>query len=297
VGTTFGYALTRTSIPLKPLFMITAILPMITPPFVNAFAFILLLGRMGVVNIFLEKYFHFKFIIYGWHGVVISQTITTFPLAFLVTSAAFSSFDTSLEDSAQDLGARDFRVFRTITLPLITPALMAASLLIFMSNLSAFGAPALLGGGLSVLAVEAVMQTLGVMDWGMGTTISIILLVPSFLLFYLQGVYKSKRSYVTVTGAPSHEQIQPTPGKIKWPLFGFLMLVTLSVFVLYIVIFAGGFAKVWGVDNSFSLAHYRLLFENTGRSIVNSLGMSSVGALCAALLGLMIAYLVERKRG
>ena len=131
MGTIFGYALTRTTIPLKPVFMVTAILPMITPPFVNAFAFILLLGRMGVINLFLEKYFGFKFIIYGWHGVVISQIITTFPLAFLVTSAAFSSFDTSLEDSAQDLGARDFRVFRTITLPLITPALMAAMLLIF----------------------------------------------------------------------------------------------------------------------------------------------------------------------
>ena len=295
VGTAFGYAMARTTIPLKPLFMVTAILPMITPPFVNAFAFILLLGRMGVINIFLEKYFHFKFIIYGWHGVVISQIITTFPLAFLVTSAAFSSFDTSLEDSAQDLGARDFRVFRTITLPLITPALMAATLLIFMSNLSAFGAPALLGGGLSVLAVESVMQTLGVMDWGMGTTISIILLVPSFLLFYLQSIYKSKRSYVTVTGAPAHAEIRPTPGKVKWALFGFLSIISLMVFVLYMVIFAGGFARVWGVDNSFTLNHYRLLFENAGRSIVNSLWMSCVGALGAAVLGLVIAYLIERK--
>jgi iron(III) transport system permease protein len=295
VGTVFGYAMTRTTIPLKPIFMVTAILPMITPPFVNAFAFILLLGRVGIINIYLEKFFHFKFIIYGWHGVVISQIITTFPLAFLVTSAAFSSFDRSLEDSAQDLGARDFRVFRTITLPLITPALMAASLLIYMSNLSAFGAPALLGGGLSVLAVEAVMQTLGVMDWGMGTTISMILLVPSFLLFYFQGVYRSKRSYVTVTGAPAHAEARPTPGKIRWPLFIFCSLISLIVFIIYLVIFAGGFAKVWGVDSSLTLAHYKLLFINAGRSILNSLWMASVGALGAALVGLVIAYLIERK--
>jgi iron(III) transport system permease protein len=295
VGTVFAYAMTRTTIPLKSIFMVTAILPMITPPFVNAFAFILLLGRVGIINIYLDKLFHFKFIIYGWHGVVISQIITTFPLAFLVTSAAFSSFDRSLEDSAQDLGARDFRVFRTITLPLITPALMAATLLIYMTNLSAFGAPALLGGGLSVLAVEAVMQTLGVMDWGMGTTISIILLVPSFLLFYFQGVYRSKRSYVTVTGAPAHAEARPTPGKIRWPLFAFCSLISLIVFVIYAVIFAGGFAKVWGVDSSLTLAHYRLLLVNAGRSIINSLWMASVGALGAALVGLVIAYLIERK--
>lgn len=295
LGTTFGYAMTRTTIPLKPLFMVMAILPMITPSFVNAFAFILLLGRRGVINMFLEKYFNVKFIIYGWHGVVISQIMTTFPLAFLVTSAAFSSFDTSLEDSAQDLGAKDWHVFRTITLPLVTPALMAASLLIFMSNLSAFGAPALLGGGLSVLSVESVMQTLGVMDWGMGTTISIILLVPSFLLFYFQSAYKSKRSYVTVTGAPAYAEVKPTPAKIKWPLFGFLLLISSCILVLYVVIFAGGFAKVWGVDNTFTFAHYRLLFENTGRSILNSLWMSSTGALGAALVGLTIAYLIERR--
>jgi iron(III) transport system permease protein len=139
------------------------------------------------------------------------------------------------------------------------------------------------------------MQTLGVMDWGMGTTISIILLVPSFLLFYFQSIYKSKRSYVTVTGAPAHAEIRPTPGKTKWVLFGFLAMISLIVFVLYVVVFAGGFARVWGVDNSFTLNHYRLLFENAGRSIVNSLWMSSVGALGAAVVGLLIAYLIERK--
>ncbi len=295
VGTTFGYALTRTNVPFRPLFMISAILPMITPPFVNAFAFILLLGRRGVINIYLNEIFGFKFIIYGVHGVIISQIITTFPLAFLITSASFSGLDPSLEDSAFDLGAREFRVFRTITMPLMTPALMAATLLIFMSNLSAFGAPALLGGGMSVLSVEAVMQTLGVMDWGMGTTISIILLIPSFLLFYFQGVYKSRRSYVTVTGAPAHSETRPTPAVIKWSLFTFLSLASMVIMVLYLVIFAGGFAKVWGVDSSFTLAHYRLLFQNAGRSIINSLWMASVGALGAAMVGLVIAYLVVRR--
>ncbi|PQP33305.1 hypothetical protein C6A37_13605, partial [Desulfobacteraceae bacterium SEEP-SAG9] len=77
-------------------------------------------------------------------------------------------------------------------------------------------------------------------------------------------------------------------------LFGFLSIISLMVFVLYMVIFAGGFARVWGVDNSITLNHYRLLFENAGRSIVNSLWMSCVGALGAAVLGLVIPYLMER---
>jgi len=295
VGMIFAYGMTRTDLPLKSLFMITAILPMITPPFINAFALILLLGRNGVINIFLDQWLGIKFVIYGYHGVILSEILTTFPLAYLIISAAFSGLDSTLEDSAQDLGADPLTVLRTVTLPLITPAILAATLMVFMTNLSAFGAPALLGGGISVLAVESVIQTLGVLDWGMGTTLSVILLIPSFLLFYFQNWYRSKRSYVTITGAPAHTEIRKTPWKIKGPIFGFCLLLSVIILITYLVILLGGFSKVWGVDSSFTLHHYRLVLTNTLRSITNSLFLSSIGAFFATLLGLLIAYLLVRQ--
>jgi iron(III) transport system permease protein len=295
IGMIFAYGMTRTDLPLKSLFMIMAILPMITPPFINAFALILLLGRNGVINVFLERWLGFKWVIYGYHGVILSEVLTTFPLAYLIISAAFSGLESTLEDSAQDLGAKPLTVLRTVTLPLITPAILAAALMVFMTNLSAFGAPALLGGGISVLAVESVIQTLGVLDWGMGTTISVMLLIPSFLLFYFQNWYRSKRSYVTITGAPASTEIQKTPWRIKGPIFGFCLLLSGIILVTYLVIFLGGFSRVWGVDSSFTLNHYRLVFTNTLRSITNSLILSSIGALFAALLGLLISYLVVRQ--
>jgi iron(III) transport system permease protein len=295
IGMVFAYGMTRTDLPWKWLFMITAILPMITPPFINAFALILLLGRNGVVNVFLERWLGFKFVIYGYHGVILSEMLTTFPLAYLIISAAFSGLDSTLEDSAQDLGAKPLRVLFTVTLPLITPAILTATLMVFMSNLSAFGAPALLGGGISVLAVESVIQTLGVMDWGMGTTLSVILLIPSFFLFYFQNWYRSKRSYVTITGQPTHTEFRPTPWKIKGPVLAFCLFLSVIILVTYAVIILGGFAKVWGVDSSFTLNHYRLVFTNTIRSITNSLVLSSIGALLATLLGLLTAYLVVRQ--
>ncbi|MDH4268553.1 MAG: iron ABC transporter permease, partial [Deltaproteobacteria bacterium] len=295
VGMVFAFGMTRTDLPWKSLFLVTAILPMITPPFINAFALILLMGRNGVINVFLDQWLGFKLVIYGYHGVIISEILTTFPLAYLIISAALSNLDSTLEDSAQDLGANHLTVLRTVTLPLITPAIMAATLMVFMTNLSAFGAPALLGGGISVLAVESVIQTLGVLDWGMGTTLSVIILIPSFLLFYFQNWYRSKRSYVTVTGAPAHAEIRKTPWKIKGPIFGFCLLLSGIVLVTYLVIFLGGFSKVWGVDSSFTLNHYRLVFTNTLRSITNSLLLSSIGALFATFLGLLIAYLIVRQ--
>ena len=295
IGLIFAYGMTRTDLPLKSLFMITAILPMITPPFINAFALILLLGRNGVINVFLDRWLGVKWVIYGYHGVILSEILTTFPLAYLILSAAFSGLDSTLEDSAQDLGARPWTVLRTVTLPLITPAIMAATLMVFMTNLSAFGAPALLGGGISVLAVESVIQTLGVLDWGMGTTLSVILLIPSFLLFYFQNWYRAKRSYVTITGAPAHTEIRKTPWRAKAPILAFCLLLSAIILTTYLVIFLGGFSRVWGVDSSFTLNHYRLVFTNTLRSITNSVILSSVGALLATILGLLMAYLLVRQ--
>ena len=295
IGLIFAYGMTRTDLPLKSLFMVTAILPMITPPFINAFALILLLGRNGVINVFLDRWLGFKLVIYGYHGVILSEILTTFPLAYLIISAAFSGLDSTLEDSAQDLGARPWTVLRTVTLPLITPAIMAAMLMVFMTNLSAFGAPALLGGGISVLAVESVIQTLGVLDWGMGTTLSVILLIPSFLLFYFQNRYRAKRSYVTITGAPAHTEVRKTPWRAKAPILAFCLLLSAIILTTYLVIFLGGFSRVWGVDGSFTLNHYRLVLTNTLRSITNSVILSSIGAAFATILGLLIAYLLVRQ--
>jgi iron(III) transport system permease protein len=295
IGTIFAYGMTRTDLPLKSLFMITAILPMITPPFINAFALILLLGRNGVINVFLDRWLGVKWVIYGYHGVILSEILTTFPLAYLIISAAFSGLDSTLEDSAQDLGAKPWTVLRTVTLPLITPAIMAATLMVFMTNLSAFGAPALLGGGISVLAVESVIQTLGVLDWGMGTTLSVILLIPSFLLFSFQNRYRAKRSYVTITGAPAHTEIRRTSWRAKGPILAFCLFLSAIILITYLVILLGGFSRVWGVDGSFTLNHYRLVFTNTLRSIINSVILSSIGAVFATILGLLIAYLLVRQ--
>jgi iron(III) transport system permease protein len=167
--------------------------------------------------------------------------------------------------------------------------------MVFMTNLSAFGAPALLGGGISVLAVESVIQTLGVLDWGMGTTLSVILLIPSFLLFYFQNWYRAKRSYVTITGAPAHTEIRKTPWRAKGPILAFCLFLSAIILITYLVIFLGGFSRVWGVDSSFTLNHYRLVFTNTLRSITNSVILSSIGAVFATILGLLIAYLLVRQ--
>lgn len=296
LGTLFAFAVTKTNLPGKNFFMFIGILPMITPAFINAFSLILLFGRKGIVNNILYSLFGIRLVIYGWHGVVFSQIITLFPLAYLITAAAFSGLGTELESAAMDLGSPPFRIIRTITFPLITPAIMAASLLIFMTNLAAFGAPAILGGGETTLAVEAVIQVLGVGDWQMGTTVAVILLIPSSLVFMLQNKFKKKASYVTVTGNVAHGKSMEMPKKIKTILFIICAVVSFIVISIYLTILLGSISQTWGIDNSLTFEHYKTVYERSLDSITNSAMLAFIGGLGAAFLGLLISYIVIRQK-
>jgi iron(III) transport system permease protein len=296
VGLAFAYALVRAPVPGRRFFFWVSLLPIIAPPFVVAFSFILLFGRNGLMTRLTERLFGVSYIIYGWDGIVLAQIVAFFPLATLILSGTIANLNQSLEEAARDLGAREGRVFFTVTLPLLMPGLTAASLLVFMSSLASFGPPALLGGGVSTLAVEALTQTLGVLDWGMGTAIGVLLLIPSLLLFQVQGLLKKNRSYVTVTGAPTQTGAQRVPRVVAGGLLLFLSGVSLLVIAIFGVVFVGAVTRIWGVDYTFTLEHFRTVLAHAGRSVVNSVSLAAIGAVVAAMIGMAIGYVVERRR-
>jgi iron(III) transport system permease protein len=302
LGLIFAFGVTRTTMPGKKFFMLISILPLITPPFFAAFAFILLLGRQGLFNQFLFSLFGIRWVIYGWHGVIIAQVITLFPIAFLNLTAALSSIDPRLEEAAEDLGGSFWYVMRRVTMPLLTPAFFSSALLILMFNLSAFGIPAILAGNnlfwrnASMLAPEAFFQILGFFDWGMGATLAVILLLPSLALFLFQGWYIPRRSYITVSGIPTAFAARPSPRYLEWIIFGICTLVSLLVISLYVVIFMGAFTETWGVNYSLTMRHINLMFRVGSDSIRNSMLLSIGGGMVAASLGALIAFVVTRWR-
>lgn len=300
LGLIFAFAVVRTNIPAKNFFMLVSILPLITPPFFTAFAFILLFGRQGLFNQLLYSLFGTRWIVYGSDGVILALIITLYPIAFLNLVAALSSIDPRLEEAAEDLGASFWQVMRRVTLPLLTPAIFSAALLVFMFSISAFGIPALLGSSdlfweeTSMLAPEAFIQILGMFNWGMGTTIAILMLIPSFGLYLFQGWYMRNRSYITVTGIPTAFSTRPTPRVLTRIIFTICMLVAILVICLYLVIMAGSITRTWGVDFSFSTRHLELMWDRGASSIRNSLLLSLGGAAIAASLGVLIAFILSR---
>jgi len=122
VGFLFAFTFTRTTVPGKRLFRAIAILPLFSPPFMIAFSYILIFGRNGLVTYTLLGT---RYNIIGWHGLWLSQTIAFFPIAALMMEGVLASIAPSLEYAARNLGASGWRLFRTITLPLARPGVVA----------------------------------------------------------------------------------------------------------------------------------------------------------------------------
>jgi iron(III) transport system permease protein len=302
LGTIFALTVTRTDVPGKRFFMISSILPLITPPFFTAFAFVLLLGRQGILNQALDALFGFKYIIYGWHGVILAQSLALFPIAFLTLTAALSAIDPRIEEAAEDLGGGYGQVLRRVTLPLLTPPYLSSAVLIFMFNVSAFGVPTIIGGNrlffgqASMIAPEAIVQILGRFNWGLGTALAAVILVPALLLFVWQAWYVRRRSYITVTGMPTELPARQAPPPVKWAAFLFCAGVSLFILSIYVVIFAGAFTRTWGVDYSLTTRHLETMLQTSIDSIRNALLLSTGGAITATLIGLVIAYVLSRWR-
>lgn len=310
LGFIFAYTVTRTHLPLRGFFSTVVLVPMLLPAFLIAFALILLLGRNGVVNSMLYSLAQtlnlanpevLQITIYGPFGVILAQTLTFFPMAFLVFSAALSAIDSRLEEAAEDLGASYAYTLRRVTLPLLAPAAFSSALLVFMFNASAFGAPAILGGrGLffgnaSMLAPEAIIQILGRYNWGMGATLAVVLVVPSLVIYAFGEYYLKKRSYITVTGTPSAFQPREIPRGAAFGLFSVCLLTSLFILSIIVVIMIGAFTQTWGVNYDLTWRHMETALNASRRSITNSIGLSTLGAIMAAMFGILAAYLYSRK--
>lgn len=296
IGFVFAYAVTRTDIPGKPVFRWIATFPIISPPFLLALSAILLLGENGLITQWLAARFGLRWSIYGLPGLVLTETLAYFPLAFLTLEGVLTGFDPALEESAMDLGSSKLRTFFRVTLPLATPGLAASFLLLFIRSLEDFGNPVVLQGRFPVLTVQAYLAITGMYNLPLGATLAILLLVPTVVAFVLLQFWVGRRSYVTVTGRPSTAGLRSTEPSVKWPLFGVVVVLSGVILLFYGMVLYGGFTKLWGVNYSLTLENFRYVFSTGASYLINTLKLAGIATPAGGLLGLVIAYLVTRKK-
>ena len=295
IGFLFAFTLARTDIPLKKVFHLIAIIPIISPPFIGAMAIIMLFGNNGLITSTLLGIRNFK--IYGFRGLLFAQVITFFPVAYITLRGVLESISPTLEDAAFDLGGSRWKVFKKVTLPLAIPGIASAILVLFVETLADFGNPLILAGSkFPILSVQAYLQITGMYDLPRGAALALILLVPSISVYFLQKYWVARKKYVTVTGKPtasSHKVVSPV---VKWILFSLCVFLTAIILLIYITILWGAFAKVWGSDNSLTLSHFQYVFSVGFKAITDTLIIAVSSTPLAGILGMIIAFLVVRKQ-
>ncbi|MFX3633913.1 MAG: ABC transporter permease [Candidatus Pristimantibacillus sp.] len=296
IGFIYAYAIHYSNIAGKKFFRFIAFIPLLAPSVMSGLAFLLLFGRGGVISQWMKSVFHVELDLYGLPGLWIVQTISYFPLAYMTITGVLRSISPNLEIAAQNLGARGFKLFRTITLKLALPGVINAFLLVAINCFADFGNPKLIGGNYSLLAVEIYGEIIN-NEPGLASVMGIILVIPALLVFWIQNKVLSKGSYSTITGKPvSGLKRITTSKKTDIGLFLFNGLISLMIISMFAITILYAFTRNFGRDNSFTMDHMmKVVFSSSSPAVLNSLVLSLIGAILAVAFALVLAYVVTRK--
>ncbi len=294
IGFLFAYASSYLKIKSKRLFDAIAILPIISPPFLIALSAILLFGRTGLITRGILGIQDAE--IYGFKGLVLVQTLTFFPVAYLVLSGLLKQIDPSVEEAARSLGASRGSVFRTVTVPLMAPGIANAALLIFIQSVADFGNPMVIGGNYTTMAAQIYLQGIGSLDMAGATALAVILLVISVSAFVIQKYYVGRKSYITVTGKVSRaRQLIDEPHIVK-PVHITVVAISCLVGLMYILVPIGSFIKLWGVNYSLTLDHFKYVMDLGIKPILDTTLLALIATPITGVLAMVIAFLTVRRR-
>ncbi|ODT14461.1 MAG: hypothetical protein ABS35_34685 [Kaistia sp. SCN 65-12] len=310
-GLAFALLATRTNVRMPKLFDALAILPIITPPFVVGLALIVLFGRTGIVTVTLSDWFGLPRTrwIYGLPGVTIAQVLSQAPLSFLIISGALKALSPTLEEAAQTLRASRLRIFMTVTLPLLAPALLNTFLLAFVESLSDFGNPLVLGGSFEVLSTKIFFAIAGAQhEPARAAILALILLAFTLAAFALQMRLLAGTSFVTVSG--KGDSGLPSPLSAAMPAGLWLIAapwIALTIAVYGVVLIGGFVVDIGRFDLTPTLAHFETGFAvGVGTGGLAWLGsawdsfwvtvwVAGISAPLTAMVGLLTAYVLARQ--
>jgi iron(III) transport system permease protein len=290
---------------------VMSVLPVITPPFVVALALVVLFGRTGLITTWLEVLgIPRSRWIYGLPGVALAQLLTFTPISFMLLHGALHAISPALEEAAQTLRGSLARVFRTVTWPLLRPALANAFLLAFVESLADFGNPIVLAGNFEVLSTKIFFAVAGAQyDAGRAAVLAIVLLALTLLAFVLQQRWIGRASYVTVSGKGDGGAPARLPRKLWLACFWIAAAFIVFTLMCYAVILTGGFVRDIGRgDMTPSFRHFLdgfrlewaargLLFSGSAwDSLFTTIEVALVSAPLTALVGLLSAYVITRHR-
>ena len=308
VGLPVAWLAVRTDMPMRRFFRGSAVLTFAAPSFIAALGWILLLGpRNGVLNTALMSLFGLDeapFDIFTPWGIIFVLSLFLYPLVFLPVSAALEGIDPALEQAAASLGASRWRVLRTVTFPVVAPALIAGSILVFVSAAVIFGPVAILGAPTGFQTIPTVLLSLMQFPPRIeaAAVISVPILVIIAALLVLQRKLVGGKRFTVIGGKPGRQDVTHL-GRGRVPAVAFCSLVVVLSLVLpfgmlLVTSFRKALGRPLGWDNFTLTGNYEEVF---GRPLIaaamgNSFALAIGGTLLALAVSLLASWLVHRTR-
>ncbi|MEC0275080.1 ABC transporter permease [Peribacillus frigoritolerans] len=305
IGIPLAFIFNRYDFPGRSFFSSAAILPIVLPSLVGVMAFMFLYGESGLIPNAIKDLFGLDkvpFKIGGVSGILIVHAYTMYVYFYMTVSATINKIDPSLEEAAYNLGANKLKVFWKVTFPLLTPAIVAASLLVFMISMASFSAPFLLAGGYRVLSLQIYFSKING-DMEIAATQSVILSIVSISFLLFMRWYQNRKDYrMASKGIGAHRSEVKNP-VMKWVMvvtgvIGVIILLLPHFTILLLSLVPDGTWTFQTYPTVFNVENYRLLFEdpNIFKPLRNSLLMAVIATLANLVFGVIASYvLVKRK--
>lgn len=299
IGVPLAYFMSFYKIKGKGVLEVLFIISMMSPNFIGAYSWILLLGRNGSVTKFLEKALGINMpSIYGFAGMLLVFSLKLYPFIYIYVSGALKKIDVALSEAAESLGCGGLKKVFTVIMPLITPTLVAAALLVFMNCMADFGTPALIGEGYRVMPTLVYSEFVGESGGSanFAACMATIMIVITALVFFLQKWYINTKSFTMSSIRP----IQPKDPKGIFKVLIYLyiyLLAGLSIIPQAMVVYTSFKATRMQVFvDGFSLGSYKKVADKALAAVTNTYVFCFFAIVIIITLGMLIAYLTVRRR-
>jgi len=293
-----AFAMARISMPFRGAILALSVIPLISPPFIGAYSWVMLLGRSGIVTHYLRSWFGIELpSIYGPFGIVLALSLSYFPYVFLIVQGALAASDPYIEESAEIMGASRWRILRTITFPLVMPAVAAGAIIVFIKALGNFGVPAILGGEFYVLPTLIYFQIHGFFNLNGASAIAMVNVALTLVAILILTRANKRRSFVTVTSVTRRSKRMENPGARVFANLYCWALLFAALIPQMMVIFSS-FAEQWAATLfpvSYGLGNYRrALTELT--PLTNSVILAGTATILCVVFGTLASYASIRGR-
>lgn len=298
IAVPMAYFVTRFTVKFQRTIDVLIIISLLSPPFIGAYAWILLFGRAGIVTRFLSDTVGFEMpSIYGFNGIAMVFVLKLFPYLYLYACGALRKMDASIGEASESLGATAWATATKVILPVIVPTILAGSVIVFMRAIADYGTPQLIGEGYTVLPVliynEFIGETGGSSNFA--AAISIILMAIAGLVFWVQNWLGNRRKFLMSALNPMKRR--QLTGPKNWAVHAFLYLVVFVATLPQLTIVYTSFLKTRGVIfvPGFSLDSYRQVLDGMLTPIINTFVFGLMAIIIIVVVGVLVAYVSVRR--